>query len=657
MSSVALIMNIENREERDRLLGDETSPLADYTVPRVHRHYSAIPNRHRNLCDTNGNTILSQGYVTPVTDGPAHSSPVADRGDYYKDDRVMESHLDEPSHSGRQSYVAVEKSVPRPKACLSVVGLTYTVKENPGHWWNGNMFCKTKRKQVFHNLTMTFNKGELTALIGASGTLSSEHIEKKVQGVIEDMGLRHVADSRIGGTIIRGVSGGEKRRITIGVQLLKDPDILLLDEPTSGLDSFTARYLVSTLASIAHNRNKLVLMSVHQPRSDIVNMLDKIGILTSGQLAYVGPPSEMVPYFTSIGHPCPLNENPCDFYLDITSVDRRTPNSERTTLRNAQKFCNAFSQSRLQESMIGTITSGLNYHYDDEDDLRPSQQYQSPSWFRISHCLLERMNVHLWRDRANLVGRLCQLPVFVPFMILYIGRLGYTMASIQDRMGLIYQGTQAPPYIGLTNALHVFPALRELYYRESQDGMYSTATFLTAYFLHILPFNILSSVFFSVFLYWVAGFNDDILAFGMFVLVIVVLSQFGEMMAVAVMGVFRTSQLSSDTTSLVFSASGFLATGLIRSVATQPKILQWLGYIAIHKYSTEIVIGNEFQGLEFDCTSGGSCSQTGDNFIDTYYPGALEHINRNFSLLGGFSIGILIFAVFMFKLRGTPTLH
>ena len=97
-------------------------------------------------------------------------------------------------------------------------------------------------------------------------------------------------------------------------------EILLLDEPTSGLDSFTARHLVSTLANLAHEGGKLVLMSVHQPRSDIVNMLDKIGILTSGQLAYLGKPSEMVPYFTGIGYTCPRNENPCDIYCECFVV-------------------------------------------------------------------------------------------------------------------------------------------------------------------------------------------------------------------------------------------------------------------------------------------------------------------------------------------------
>ncbi|KAK3777332.1 hypothetical protein RRG08_062497, partial [Elysia crispata] len=74
---------------------------------------------------------------------------------------------------------------------------------------------------------------------------------------------------------------------------------------------------------------------------------------------------------------------------------------------------------------------------------------------------------------------------------------------------------------------------------------------------------------------------------------------------------------------------------------------------ALDKFSTEIVIGNEFPWpQDFDCPG-----ETGDNFLETYYPGALDNISRNFSLLGGFSVGILIFAVFMFKLRGSPTLH
>ena len=91
------------------------------------------------------------------------------------------------------------------------------------------------------------------------------------------------------------------------------PDILLLDEPTTGLDSFTARHLVSSLQSLAR-QGKIIVMSLHQPRSDIVKLLDQSVIMSQGHVAYFGPTNEMVPYFTELGYPCPTYANPLDTY-------------------------------------------------------------------------------------------------------------------------------------------------------------------------------------------------------------------------------------------------------------------------------------------------------------------------------------------------------
>ena len=87
-----------------------------------------------------------------------------------------------------------------------------------------------------------------------------------MDSVIAELGLRHVADSKVGGVEIRGISGGERRRVSIAVQLLLDPNILFLDEPTSGLDSFTAHHLIETLAKLSGN-NRIVMLTIHQPRS------------------------------------------------------------------------------------------------------------------------------------------------------------------------------------------------------------------------------------------------------------------------------------------------------------------------------------------------------------------------------------------------------
>uniref|UniRef100_A0A8C9FNT9 ATP-binding cassette sub-family G member 8 n=1 Tax=Pavo cristatus TaxID=9049 RepID=A0A8C9FNT9_PAVCR len=144
--------------------------------------------------------------------------------------------------------------------------------------------------------------------------------QKRVEDVIAELRLRQCANTRVGNEYLRGISGGERRRVSIGVQLLWNPGILILDEPTSGLDSFTAHNLVITLSRLARG-NRLVLLSLHQPRSDIFQLFDLVLLMTSGVTIYSGTARDMVQYFTELGYPCPRYSNPADFYdTSITEI-------------------------------------------------------------------------------------------------------------------------------------------------------------------------------------------------------------------------------------------------------------------------------------------------------------------------------------------------
>jgi len=96
------------------------------------------------------------------------------------------------------------------------------------------------------------------------------------------------ADTFIGGSFFKGVSGGERKRASIGVELITDPNLIFLDEPTSGLDSFTAFVLISNLKALA-NKGKTVIFTIHQPSSDIFMMFDRLFILAQGKFIYQGP--------------------------------------------------------------------------------------------------------------------------------------------------------------------------------------------------------------------------------------------------------------------------------------------------------------------------------------------------------------------------------
>jgi ABC-type multidrug transport system ATPase subunit len=126
-------------------------------------------------------------------------------------------------------------------------------------------------------------------------------LQECISRVLQELHLTHVAPSLVGGTpAIRGVSGGERRRVTIAMELVTLPRCLLMDEPTSGLDSFTAYQLMQAARELAA-AGRVVVMSLHQPSPDMFQQLDKVLLLAKGRLAYLGPPGQVNSYLAAAG--------------------------------------------------------------------------------------------------------------------------------------------------------------------------------------------------------------------------------------------------------------------------------------------------------------------------------------------------------------------
>lgn len=145
-----------------------------------------------------------------------------------------------------------------------------------------------------------------------------------VMNVIDEMGLRKARDTIIGDEKVRGVSGGERRRANIGAQLISDPAVLFLDEPTSGLDAFQANSVMESMKNLAIN-GRLVISVIHQPRSSIYEMFDRLLLLSCGRVMFLGDVRDAYPFFSYTGNECPRNYNPSDFFLDVLSPDSRNP--------------------------------------------------------------------------------------------------------------------------------------------------------------------------------------------------------------------------------------------------------------------------------------------------------------------------------------------
>merc|ERR1711990_775336 len=173
---------------------------------------------------------------------------------------------------------------------------------------------------MFEGLTV-FETLYYTAVLRLPKAMTDKDKRERVEIILKVLGISHCKGTIVGGFRIgrRGISGGEKKRVAIGQELLYNPSVILLDEPTSGLDSTTALNLINTLHTLAQAGNRTIVTTIHQPSSRIYQMLDKLLLMGQGHLLYYGDASKATDYFASIGYTMPYGMNPADYFLDVAS--------------------------------------------------------------------------------------------------------------------------------------------------------------------------------------------------------------------------------------------------------------------------------------------------------------------------------------------------
>lgn len=159
-----------------------------------------------------------------------------------------------------------------------------------------------------------------SALLRLPKSMSEDAKKLRAIETMNELGIYGIKDQLIGNEENRGISGGEKRRVAIACELVTSPSILFLDEPTSGLDAYNAYNVVECLVNLAKNFNRTVVFTIHQPRSNIVALFDKLVLLAKGSLVYTGPQSQASQFFSELGYDCPPGFNVADFLIDLTML-------------------------------------------------------------------------------------------------------------------------------------------------------------------------------------------------------------------------------------------------------------------------------------------------------------------------------------------------
>ena len=333
---------------------------------------------------------------------------------------------------------------------------------------------------------------------------------KTVQTLIEDLGIEKCQNTKIGGPLVKGVSGGERKRTSIGVELITDPMLLFLDEPTTGLDSFTATSVCDLLKRLAAS-GRTIITTIHQPNSDIFENFDKLMLLAQGKVIYFNDASKSVEYFASIGRPCPQLSNPADYFMAIMSKESLEPENEEITLEIREKI----------EAQYKVEIDNFDQNYqrsalkNDEDfnspNVRPltgaDMQGNNASWFYQFALLAKRNMLNILRLPNTSYVKLIVTIVTAILCIILFYDSGFDNAGIQNKRGALFFVTMVMAFNAIQNVILIFPDERPIFLREVNNNMYSVSAYFLAKITSELPVSVLTPCIFGIIIYYPIGFT------------------------------------------------------------------------------------------------------------------------------------------------------
>ncbi|WOL13202.1 hypothetical protein Cni_G21971 [Canna indica] len=463
--------------------------------------------------------------------------------------------------------------------------------------------------------TLTF-----TALLRLPRSLSREEKAHQAQQVISELGLGRVAHSMIGGARgVRGVSGGERKRVSIGLELLVDPSLLLLDEPTSGLDSTTAARIVATLKRLAADKGRTVVTTIHQPSSRLYRMFDKLILLSDGGAIYYGRAAVAVDYFASVGFASPIDGvNPADLLLDL--ANGIAPDSkyaiENGDAAAAGGNCMQQEQKAVKEALISAYDRNIatrlkaelcaadlkSYGYSREIATAMKREQWCTSWWEQFRVLLSRGLKERRYEAFN------KLRIFQVLSVATLGGLlwWHTPTShIQDRTALIFFFSVFWGFFPLYNAVFTFPQERPMLRKEQASGMYRLSSYFMARTAGDLPMELALPTAFTFIIYWMGGLKPDPVSFLLSLLIVLfsvlVAQSLGLAVGAILMDVKQATTLASVTTLVFLMAGGYY-------VQQIPPFIVWLKYLSYSFYCYKLLLGVQFTEHDaYECSKGVMC--------------------------------------------------
>ncbi|TXG53960.1 hypothetical protein EZV62_019216 [Acer yangbiense] len=456
-------------------------------------------------------------------------------------------------------------------------------------------------------------ESERSRVLLSSASTSKDNVksEKKeiAETTIREMGLQEDMNTRIGGWGCKGLSGGQKRRVTICIEILTRPKLLFLDKPTGGLDSAASYYVMI----IGQTDNRIigttVISSIHQPSSEVFQLFHNLCLLSSGKTVYFGPTSTANQFFASNGFPCPTLQNPSDHFLKTINKDFEKDIEQgladpETIIPSTEEVINILIKSYQASANYEQVRSQVAEICKQDGGLLEKKKSRA-RFLTQCQVLTRRSFVNMFRDLGYYWLRLAIYILLSIGLATVFHNLRTTGPnSVQARGSLLMFIASFLTFM----AIGGFPSFVEemkVFERERLNGHYGATPFVIGNSLSALPYLVLISVIPGAIVYYLSGLHGSLQHFLYFALLL-----FSCMMLVESMMMIVASLVPNYLMGIITGAGiqGLMILGggffQLRNDLPNPFWKYPLYYIAFHKYAYQGLFKNEFQGLKFSNVNG-----------------------------------------------------
>ncbi|KAJ3075788.1 ATP-binding cassette sub- G member 1 [Podochytrium sp. JEL0797] len=459
--------------------------------------------------------------------------------------------------------------------------------------------------------TMTVTEAiTMSATLRLPKSVGVEERVKRVDEIIEELNLGKCKDTAIGDTHIKGISGGERKRCAMAMEMVTNPRVLFLDEPTSGLDTFTAFNVVQTLRDIAHNDGRTVVATIHQPSSEIYHLFDDLLLLADGKVMYQGPAHDAIAYFRKLGYACPKTSNPADFFfyhivnnedeLSLIPLEDDVSKSVEAVVQRVDGETNKERIERLLGLWPGSeacrnVMSAVNAPCVAgiaEESKRTTAGFGT----QISY-LFGRESRNTFRNPLILRSRSVQYTVIGLIIgLIYLKQSGQAEnVTQQNSLGVLFFVSINGIFSNSQENLMVFGKAKHVFVREFGAGYYS----LPAYFLTKIGVEIPLLILFPwaqiSIIYFMAGMANDAGKYFTLVGIVVLAAFVGFSIGVCCACSFPSLEVALLIMPLILMPM-MLFSGFFVNTAQIPAWLRWLKYVSPMKYSFEGAIRSQLSG-------------------------------------------------------------